>query len=171
MKHALFIIMLVAGITTLALAQPTTSPRDTSGTRVIYVVRHAEKASGPDPVLSEQGHTRADRLAQMLKHEPLGAVFVTDTNRSRLTGSPSSQTHAIETTTYPATDPHALRSMIDALPHDSNALVIAHSNTVSMILESLGAQSVGDLPEDEYTRVFAVVLRDGSHVRTLKLSY
>jgi hypothetical protein len=107
----------------------------------------------------------------MLEHEQLRAVFVTDTNRSRLTGSPSARTHSIETTTYPATDPHALRSMIEALPHDSNALVIAHSNTVSLILESLGAQSVGDLPEDEYTRVFAVVLRDGTHVRTLNLSY
>jgi len=57
------------------------------------------------------------------------------------------------------------------LPEDSSALVVAHSNTVSPILESLGAEPSGDIPDEDYTRLYAVILQDGVHSKTIRLSF
>ena len=171
--HRTFIISLLAIMTLISIAAtkkpaPQEAPSDT---RVIYIVRHAEKDASPDPHLSKAGAARAEKLAQVIAHEPIAGVFVTDTNRSRETGAPIAALNQIEDTTYPPLDTAKLRSMIDALPAGSNALVVAHSNTISTILESLGAEPVGDLPEDEYTRLYAVVLHNNKHMRTIRLAY
>lgn len=142
-----------------------------SDTRVIYIVRHAEKGDGQDPHLSQAGSARVEKLAQLIAHEPIACVFVTNTNRSRETGAPIAAQNNLESTTYPPLDTAQLRSMIDKLPRNTNALIVAHSNTVSAILESLGATPVGDLPEDEYARLYAVVLNNNKHIRTIRLAY
>ncbi len=172
MKHLvpLSIAILFVAIA-FTITRPSTPPPAPTDHRVVYIVRHAEKQTGQDPALSEAGLARAQRLAQTLANEPLAAIFVTATNRSRQTAAPTALAHEIETTQYPATDAQALREMLDALPPNANALVVAHSNTVSPIIEALGAQPIGDLPEDEYTRLYALVLSNGQHTRTLQLSY
>lgn len=173
MKHlvALSVAILFVAIAFVITRPAQPSVPTTPDTRVIYIVRHAEKQSGQDPHLNEAGLARADRLAQTLTHEQLEAVFVTDTNRSRQTASPTALAHEIVPTQYPAADAQALRAMLDALPANTNALIVAHSNTVSSIIEALGDEPIGDLPENEYTRLFAVVLTHAQHTRTLQLSY
>ncbi|HCT44860.1 MAG: hypothetical protein CMJ35_09290 [Phycisphaerae bacterium] len=172
MKHlvALSIAILFVAIA-FAITRPSTPAPAPTDHRVVYIVRHAEKLDGQDPDLSEAGLTRADMLAHTLGQEDLGAIFVTDTNRSRQTAAPTALAHEIKPTQYPATDAQALRAMLDALPANTNALVIAHSNTVSSIIEALGGQPIGDLPDDEYTRLYALVLSDAQLTRTLQLSY
>ena len=58
---------------------------------MIIVVRHAEKASDDpkDPGLSEQGKIRANKLAEILKHSDLEAVFTTQYKRTQQTGLPA----------------------------------------------------------------------------------
>lgn len=167
------IITLLAFLALLSIAaankaSPQDSPKDT---RVIYIVRHAEKSEGPDPHLSKAGIARAEALAKLIAHEPIAGVFVTNTNRSRETGAPIATQNKLETTTYPPLETAQLRSMIDNLPPNANALIVAHSNTISPLLESLGAVPIGDLPEDDYTRLYAVIIAGRQHIRTLRLSY
>lgn len=167
------IITLLAILALLSIATTTkpTPQEAPSDTRVIYIVRHAEKADGPDPHLSKAGAARAEKLAQLIAHEPIAGVFVTNTNRSRETGAPIAAHNNLEATTYPPLDTAQLRSMIDKLPRNTNALIVAHSNTVSPILESLGAAPIGDLPEDEYDRLYAVVLHNNTHLRTIRFEF
>lgn len=176
MKHlvALSVAILFVAIA-FVITRPSTPPPAPSDHRVVYIVRHAEKLTGQeagqDPELSDTGFARAQRLAMILAHEQLAAVFVTDTNRSRQTGAPTCVQQDIEATQYPASDPEALLAMLDALPANSSSLVVAHSNTVSSIIEALGGEPIGDLPDDEYARFYAVMLADGIHTRTLQLTY
>lgn len=172
MKHlvALSVAILFVAIA-FVITRPSPPPPAPSDHRVVYIVRHAEKQDGQDPQLSEAGLARAQQLAQTLAHEQLAAIFVTDTNRSRQTAAPTAAAQGIEPTQYPASDAQALRVMLDALPANASALVVAHSNTVSSIIEALGGEPMGDLPDDEHARFYAVMLADGGHIRTLQLAY
>jgi len=68
MKHLALILSIPLLLATYANAAP-----------VIFIVRHAEKATtgGKDPDLSVEGQKRADALAQILKDSKITAVFVT----------------------------------------------------------------------------------------------
>lgn len=171
MKRVITVIALIACVATAAYAPPTTPHSEAPNTRVIYVVRHAEKDTGPDPILTEKGTARAERLSRIIEHEQIGAVFVTDTRRSRLTGLPTAKNHSIELTEYAANDGAALSASVEALPVDAGALIVAHSNTVSVVLEAFGARPIGDLPDHEYARLYVIVTRDGDHVRTMRLAF
>ena len=55
---------------------------DAVAQQAVFVVRHGEKISDEDERLSEAGRARAARLAEMLKHSGVTAVYSTDTERS-----------------------------------------------------------------------------------------
>ena len=166
------ILLAILATISIAFASAPDEPQPANhDTRVIYVVRHAEKDSGDNPPLSQAGIERAARLARMLAHEPIAGVFVTQTTRSAQTGEPVADHHGIDTVTYAPFGYEALGHQLNELPEDSSALVVAHSNTVSPILEALGAEPVGDIPEDEYTRLYALILRDGLHTKTIRLAF
>ena len=57
----------------------------------IYLVRHAEKAKGKDPVLTAQGKQRAENLAQMLQDAGVTRVYSTDYRRTQQTAAPSAK--------------------------------------------------------------------------------
>ncbi|HNG63191.1 MAG TPA: histidine phosphatase family protein, partial [Ferruginibacter sp.] len=58
--------------------------QENAATRV-YIVRHAEKESGKDPVLTPGGFKRAGVLARALKSEGIQKIYVSRTRRSQLT--------------------------------------------------------------------------------------
>ena len=140
---------------------------------VVYVVRHAEKASGlgRDPELSDAGVERANRLAQMLQDEALGAVFCTATVRSRSTGEPIAAVAEIAIQEYAPMDAAALASRIRRNHAGQRVLVVAHSNTVAPIVAALGGDRIEELHEEEYDRLFAVVLNEAGNNPTLKLRF
>jgi len=165
----LIALFLLAALSMLALAA--SKPEPEQSTQVVFVVRHADTSPGEDrdPDLNERGIERAKQLASLLANEPLDAIFVTNTERSRQTAAPIALAFTLAPTQYPATDAESLREMIMQLPANTTALVVAHSNTVTMINEALGAPSVGDIPHDEFSHLYAIVLSNGEHVRTITL--
>lgn len=173
MNRALSILLItILAILSLAFTSAQSEPEPAEhDTRVIYIVRHSEKADGDNPPLSPAGIERTERLTRMLAHEPLAAVYVTQTTRSLETGKPIAEQHGIDTTTYSAFGYTTLRRFILELPKDSNALVVAHTNTVSPIFESLGAEPIGDIPDEDYSRLYAVILQDGVYAKTIRLSF
>ena len=142
-------------------------------TRIVYVVRHAETdpSAGDNPLLTELGQSRAVRLATMLADQKLAGIFVTDTARSVQTATPIASTMGIEPTKYAPTDAQALIASINQLPKNQPALVVAHSNTVPMIIEALTGLAMDDLHHDEFDRFFAIVLNHDAFVEIVELRY
>src|SRR5215471_12489103 len=72
---------------------------------VIFIVRHAEKASSgdKDPDLSPKGQKRANTLAHILKDSYITSVFVTEFKRTQ-DGAPTATAAHLTPTVVPAND-------------------------------------------------------------------
>ena len=136
---------------------------------VVFIVRHAEKASagGNDPDLSFQGQKRADALAQILKDSQITSIFVTEFKRTQETAAPTATTSHVSPIVIPAKDLRPLVEKLRAL--DGNALVVGHGNTVPDLLKALGIATPVSIPEDDYTEIFAATLSDPPQL--LRLHY
>lgn len=139
-------------------------------TTTVVLVRHAERGTGADPALTAAGQARAALLASMLQDAALSAVFVTDTLRSRQTGTPAAQGAGLMPTLYNATDAAALVAAIRANHAGRTVLVVAHSNTVDDIATALGAAGVTELTDPQFDRMF-VIMRTWCGTRLLRLRY
>ena len=73
----------------LILSIPLLLVTDANAAPVVFIVRHAEKAStgGKDPDLSVQGQKRADALAHFLRDSQITSVFVTEFKRMQETAA------------------------------------------------------------------------------------
>jgi broad specificity phosphatase PhoE len=141
-------------------------------TVTVFLVRHAEKeSSGRDPDLSLEGRARADRLGIMLIDQSIDAVFVTRTKRSYQTGFPTAKGAGINPVEYHPTDMDALVTSINAFEGGDSVLVVAHSNTLPLVLKALGGREMPDLDESEYDRFIAVIADNGQHVKTIELRF
>lgn len=139
-------------------------------TTTVVLVRHAERGAGNDPALTAAGQARATLLAAMLQDAALSAVFVTDTLRSRQTGTPAAQGAGLQPTLYAATDAAALATAIRTAHAGRPVLVVAHSNTVDDIAAALGAAGVSQLTDSQFDRMF-VIARSWCGTRLLRLRY
>ena len=175
----LFSMLIVTLIAVLGFTQPTRhSPNSPSAiglaeTQLIFVIRHANTNpnSGSNPNLNSFGQARALDLANMLQDEQLGAIFVTNTTRSLQTAAPISAASGISTTFYPPLDAKGLATTIRSSNQSAATLVIAHSNTVPTIIAALGGPLFEELEEDSFDHFYAVLLKNGRHVRTVQLRY
>ena len=158
MKHFALILSISLGLLTGANAAP-----------VVFIVRHAEKAStsGKDPDLSVEGQKRADALAHILKDSQITSIFVTEFKRTQQTAAPTANAAHVTPTVVPANDIGALVEKLRAL--NGNALVIGHGNTIPDLLKALGITTAVSIPEDDYTEIFAVLLGDTPQL--LRLHY
>ncbi len=136
---------------------------------IIFIVRHAEKASsgGKDPELSVQGQKRADALANILKDSQITSVFITEFKRTKETATPTAKAAHVTPTVIPANDIGVLVEKLRTL--NGNALVVGHGNTIPDLLKALGIATAVSIPEDDYTEIFAVVLGDAPQL--LRLHY
>ena len=136
---------------------------------VVFIVRHAEKASagGKDPDLSVEGQKRADALANMLKDSQITSVFVTEFKRTQETAAPTARAAHVNPTVIPANDMASLVQKLRALK--GNALVVGHGNTIPDLLKAIGIATPVTIPEDDYTEIFAVLI--GDTPRLLRLHY
>lgn len=164
----------LAALLLALLATPVAIPvlaDDGADNPVLIITRHAEKTTGDDPCLTDEGRERAARLAALLENQPIAALLSTDYCRTRETLAVLSSERGIELRIHAATDAGALR---DALGKAGNrAVVVAgHSNTIPALLAKLGVNT-GPIAEDEYDNLFILTfnkedITPGSLVR---LSY
>lgn len=130
----------------------------------VYVIRHMEKQSGDDPLLSDVGAANAQRLAAILADKGVVAIFVTATRRSRLTGEPLATATGVQLVTYDPKDNAALVAKVSAIP--GSVLVVGHSNTVPGLVAAFGGKAPGPMDESDYGRLFAIRRVDGATVET-----
>lgn len=123
----------------------------------IFIVRHAEKASGdPDSLLSMQGEDRALGLARLLRNAGVTHVLHTDKARTRQTVEPLVEQKGLTAVSVPASDIAAMVAQLKAVPKDAVVVVAAHSDTIPKILQGLGVTTPVTIRDDQYSRVFFV---------------
>lgn len=133
-----------------------------ASTTTIFVMRHAEAASGEgdDPGLSLAGQVRAERLAEVFASQPgalaLDGVIVSDRRRTQDTARPLANALGIPVVVVPADDPRAAaRHALDEF-HGGRVLVIGHANTVPEIIRELSGEQVPPMAETDYQTLYVV---------------
>lgn len=153
-----------AALLSLALAACATAPEPAAGPEY-YVMRHLQKAEGPDPALSEEGKHNAERLADRLAGAGVDSVYASTTRRARETAAPLAARLGLTVKEYdPANTPALVERL---LAERGTVLVVGHSNTVPEIVERLGGTRPDPIAE---TDVGAIWFVRGEPKRTDKLT-
>lgn len=137
-------------------SQAQTEPCDRAATTIL-VVRHAEKPGQADS-LSAAGYARAETLAHVAGAAGVQAIYRSDTKRNQLTAEPLAKELGLKPAVYPAKEIDALIASIFATHEGGTVLVVGHSNTVAMIIAAAGGPKIADLAEDEFDKLFVVVV-------------
>ncbi|WP_153913537.1 SixA phosphatase family protein [Shewanella sp. TC10] len=127
-------------------------------TKTIFLVRHAEKESGSDPLLTIEGQSRAQNLANLLQSVPLDAIYSTDYHRTQDTAKPTASLKSLAITSY---DPRKLSdfaSLIKTNQHQ-RILIVGHSNTTPELVRLLGGIAGDEIVEaTEFNRLYILTV-------------
>ena len=128
---------------------------------VVYLVRHAEKADDgtDDPPLALAGQIRVQVLRQLLAESDMTHIHTTDWKRTRETARPIAMDLGLEPSFYDAGDLAAFAATLKATP--GHHLVVGHSNTTPMLVETLGGDPSMPIDDLEYDRLYIVVIPPG----------
>ena len=144
--------------------------------KTIILVRHAEKDAAQaemsgDPDLSAAGKERADRLAKIADKYRPGAVFSSDTKRTRQTADPTAKRRHLEVQIY---DPQKHDELVKQIMASKTKrfLIVGHSNTIPALANLLtGKELFKSLDDNEYGTIWVIRLC-GNQVRKIQvLSY
>jgi 2,3-bisphosphoglycerate-dependent phosphoglycerate mutase len=129
-----------------------------SCTTSFYIVRHAEKSATPkeDPLLTEAGSQRAERLKGILSNKGIEKVYSTKTVRTTSTVKPLAEAKMLEIEIY---EPKNQSALIATLKKSKqNTLVVGHSNTIRHIINGLAEKEFlkKDLEDGEYSNLYLV---------------
>lgn len=148
-----------------ALVLPTeTFGQRTADDKLVFIVRHAEKANGTeqDPSLSDNGRARAVALAAALRDAGVTDVLVTPRKRTHETAVVLTEARQLTAHVVPfgtSTPEHATAVAAAVRRAKGNAvLVVGHSNTVTHIVVALGGPRLPELCDAEYANLFIVRL-------------
>lgn len=159
MRRTLLAFLVLAGVPAMAAAQHTTA-----GDKLVFIVRHAEKASAtdPDPSLSEAGMARAAALAAALRDARVSDILVTPRKRTAETAAPlaSSLELTMHVVPFGTSTPEHAASVATAVRAAKGAvvLIVGHSNSVNAIIAALGGPRMPDLCDAAYANLFVVRL-------------
>jgi broad specificity phosphatase PhoE len=142
--------------------------------KLVYVVRHAERADGgaavpaasmsaapADPSLSAAGAARAVKLASLLGAAGITAVYATEFKRTQETARPLAAEIKVPITTVAARDTAALVAALKSTHASGIVLVVAHSNTMPAIVTALGGPSIA-VGDSDYGDVYVIVPGTGT---------
>lgn len=155
----------LAPLLALALLAPAAA---TAEPNMIYLVRHAEKATGKDPALTVQGQERAGNLAAMLGRAGIAHIFSSTTTRTRQTAQPLARQVGLVVQEYDPAAPAALVDKVRAL--DGAVLVVGHSNTLAELVRRFGGEPGPDIGDDEYDRLYQLVPGKSGAMMTVLLT-
>ena len=161
-----FLILLFSGICTVARSQQVLFTNKAT----VYLVRHGEKETGADPLLTAEGNARAGDLSRLLKDKNIRRIYVTPYRRTRNTGDSLRIQSGIDTLHYLAdTSCNDLLEKIRVTgDYNHPILIIGHSNTIPLIIRKLGLPNypADYIPDHEYDNLFVLTYNKG--IATLK---
>ncbi len=137
--------------------------------KLFILVRHAEKsASGTtmdmasgDPNLSDEGRTRAERFARIVKKYRPQEIYATDYKRTKQTAEPTAKIRGKEIQTYdPAKQADLVTKMMAA--RCKRYLIVGHSNTTPALANLIAKKDVfKQLPDAEYGVYWVIRIKKG----------
>lgn len=146
-----------------------------TGSQLVVVVRHAEKAETPkdDVALSERGRARAEALVSALGDAGVDTIITTERRRSIETAAPlAARLHLAPIVVRTADDTHAHATAVAAAVRQGGSvvLVVGHSNTVPAIIQALGGPRVPDICDGQYGLLFTLRVEPGT-ARLIRSTY
>jgi 2,3-bisphosphoglycerate-dependent phosphoglycerate mutase len=145
-----------------------------SAITTFILVRHAEKVAdgSKDPELTEQGHSRALRLADMLQRQPIAAIFSTNFKRTQNTVAALAQKVGLQVQLYEPFKDEEITKMIE-LYKGKTIVIVGHSNNVPWIANLLlGQKTFEDYKDNYYENILIVnVGEKGTQTSTLQIKY
>lgn len=165
MKRLRFITLIACTVfTNVVIGQPVNGKVPDGN---YYLVRHAEKDTGKNPALTMAGYLRAGDLYRELKNKKISKIYVSQYRRSQLTADSLRLYKKTDTVHYKADttgDDLFLKfiAVFKAVNFKNNVLIIAHSNTIPVILKRLGVTGldISEIPDDEYDNLFVVTVKN-----------
>lgn len=136
------------------------------GSKVIYLVRHAEKDTVPktNPILTDAGYERSYRLAELFKKTRLDAIYSTLYNRTMHTVDSLGTIKGLATNIYQPKDLKQLGIDINESNELNNIMIAGHSNTTPAMANVLMGEKVIEtgFDESDYDNFLIVnILPDG----------
>lgn len=157
MKYVLFLLSFFLIHSEIAAQQE-------SAVTKIFIVRHAEKEAGKDPVLTPAGKTRAGDLMRALQGESIQKIYVSQYRRTQMTGDSMRIQLGIDTVHYTAdtTCDDLINAIMEHRDFGKTILIISHSNIVPRIIRKLGVTDYPqtDIPDEEFDNLFLVTYKN-----------
>ena len=124
-----------------------------------YVVRHADKQDGDNPMLTAKGVKRAAHIAKMLKDEPIITVYSTETNRTIMTATPTAADKGVAVELFSTDDLEGFATHLKS--KDGTMLIVAHSSSTPDLASLLSGVKIPKLDETDFEQLFKVTITDG----------
>lgn len=151
---------------------------ESQATTTIIFVRHAEQVEMPtdDPGLSVAGQRRVAELTRQLVDADVvagvDAIYATPTLRAQETARPIADALNLEINSYDPGDTEAILEHILKKHKGKIILVVAHSNTVPVLIANLGAsKKVPPIAEGEYDNIYVISIPWFGKTKTIRLRF
>lgn len=144
--------------------------------KIYYLIRHAEKDTIPDnsnPILTEEGLSRANYLAEMLKGTRVDAIYSTLYTRTLFTVDTLAARKGLKILPYEVSGLKELHETISNDNSQSAVVIVGHSNTTPAFANViLGRQEFNNgFDESDYDNLLIVISdSDGNNI-VHKLKY
>lgn len=142
----------------------------------IILVRHADRSSAvsksmtADAPLSPAGEQRASDLAFVLKDARIARIFVSEVGRTQQTAAPIANRLHLKPVVIPHADTGALIAQLRKLGEGETVLVVAHGDTLPLIIDRMGGGFAPPIADSEYDRLTILVTGTGK-TRVVTLRY
>lgn len=172
MKGIKFIIYIV--VLLLSKSMSAQVEKISMSVKVFYIVRHGEKDTGSNPVLSKAGNARAGDLYRALRDKHIALIYVSQFRRTKLTGDSLHNYGHIDFVTYKMDetgDDLVNTIKLQSVKQDT-ILIIGHSNTIPGIIRKLGVTdyNLKEIPDNEYDNLFEITI-EGDKASLKKIKY
>jgi phosphohistidine phosphatase SixA len=127
---------------------------------IVFALRHADRE--PGDALSTKGIERAKLLARILAEMRIRTAYCSTALRARATLQPLQAALGELTVDFVPQDddhePHIIAA-VQKLSPDTTALVISHSDTVVTIIKGLTGQTVDEIQEKQFDKLFVLSIK------------
>jgi len=142
---------------------------------MVFALRHADRVSENIDALSDKGKVRAKLLARMLAQSGIKNAYCSDAKRTQDTVAPLKALLGAQLTVdvvpigANGVNVHvqAIVTALKALPADSTAAVIGHTNTIDQIIKALTNKAIAPIGPNEFDKLFVLSIPAGSPSLTL----
>lgn len=139
-----------------------------SSLTTVILIRHAEKDSGADPGLTENGRRRAKELVRVLDRAEIKAIYIGKPKRTKLTAQPLFESLKLSELLMSPDAPDKLAKEVRGKFSGQTVLIVGQAPTIPGILEAFGVGIDGPIG---YDSMFIIQIPSDGKARLLRLKY